>query len=126
MRTYLFFSFTAALVMAQAGARARPGPAGPISSPRPNVHAGSPVRPFRLPPRTGVETQMGVTLDQTLTMALANNKDIESSRIDRLESDYMLTGAQGTYDPQLNVTSYWEQQTTPIASALADRPREAC
>ena len=77
-----------------------------------------PVRPFRLPPRTGIETQMEISLDQTLAMALANNKDIESSRIDRLESDYMLTAAQGAYDPTLNVTSYWEQQITPIASSL--------
>jgi len=77
-----------------------------------------PVRPFRLPPRTGIETQMEISLDQTLAMALANNKDIESSRIDRQESDYVLTAAQGAYDPTLNVTSYWEQQITPIASSL--------
>jgi len=61
---------------------------------------------------------MEVSLDQVLTMALANNKDIEASRIDRLESEYTLTAAQGAYDPLLNVNSYWEQQITPIASAL--------
>jgi HAE1 family hydrophobic/amphiphilic exporter-1 len=61
---------------------------------------------------------MEISLDQTLAMALANNKDIESSRIDRQESDYVLTAAQGAYDPTLNVTSYWEQQITPIASSL--------
>jgi HAE1 family hydrophobic/amphiphilic exporter-1 len=87
-------------------------------SSRPNGTLVPPVRPFQLPPRTGIETQMEVSLDQTLAMALANNKDIESSRIDRLESDYMLTAAQGAYDPTLNVTSYWEQQITPIASSL--------
>jgi len=76
------------------------------------------VRPFILPPRTGVEGQMDISLDQALAMALANNKDIESARIDRLESDYSLTAAQGAYDPLLNVTSYWEQQTTPVASSL--------
>ncbi len=77
-----------------------------------------PVRPFRLPPRTGVETQMEITLDMVLRMALANNKDIESSRIDQLESAYNLTAAQGAYDPQLSVNSYWEQQINPIASSL--------
>ncbi len=51
-------------------------------------------------------------------MALANNKDIESARIDQLESDYSLTAALGAFDPQLSVTSYWEQQITPIASSL--------
>jgi outer membrane protein TolC len=87
-------------------------------SSRPNSTLVPPVRPFQLPPRTGIETQMEISLDQALTMALANNKDIESARIDRLESDYTLTAAQGAFDPQLNVTSYWEQQTIPIASSL--------
>jgi outer membrane protein TolC len=87
-------------------------------SSRPNATLVPPVRPFLLPPRTGIETQMEISLDQTLAMALANNKDIESARIDQLESDYSLTAAQGAFDPQLSVTSYWEQQITPIASAL--------
>lgn len=77
-----------------------------------------PVRPFYLPPRTGIQATMDLSLDQALAMALANNKDIELARIDRIESEYTLTAAQGVYDPQLSVTAYWEQQITPIASAL--------
>jgi HAE1 family hydrophobic/amphiphilic exporter-1 len=87
-------------------------------SSRPNATLVPPVRPFLLPPRAGIETQLEISLDQTLALALANNKDIEASRIDRLESDYTLTAAQGAFDPQLNVTSYWEEQITPVASAL--------
>lgn len=113
MRVYVFFACSFSLAMAQQA----PPPAQALSSPRPTTLV-PPVRPFRLPPRIGVETQMEVTLDQVLTMALANNKDIEASRIDRLESEYTLTGAQGVFDPQLNVNSYWEQQITPVASAL--------
>jgi len=94
-----------------------PLPQETFSSPRPTTLV-PPVRPFRLPPRTGVDTQMEISLDQALAMAVANNKDIEASRIDRLESDYNLTAASGAYDPQLNVTGYWEQQINPIASAL--------
>src|SRR5579859_4697454 len=77
-----------------------------------------PVRPFRLPPRSGIEGSKEVTLDQVLAMALANNKDIEASRIDKQESDYSLTAAQGVYDPQFSANTYWEQQTNPIASSL--------
>jgi outer membrane protein len=77
-----------------------------------------PVRPFRLPPRTGVETPMEITLDQALAMALANNKDIEASRIDREESEYNLTAALGAFDAVLTTTAYWEQQITPVASSL--------
>jgi outer membrane protein TolC len=113
MRVSVFFACTFSLAMAQQA----PPPVQELSSPRPSTLV-PPVRPFRLPPRTGVETQMEISLDQALAMALANNKDIESSRIDQLESEYTLTAAQGAYDPQLNVNSYWEQQILPIASTL--------
>jgi outer membrane protein len=121
MRVFLFFACTVPLVTVaqQAPAPQPPLPQATLSSPRPNdITLVPPVRPFRLPPRTGIETQMEISLDQTLALALANNKDIEFSRIDRLESEYTLTAAQGAYDPLLNVTSYWEQQITPVASAL--------
>lgn len=99
----------------------QPGPPQETVSPRRPAEAATlvpPVRPFRLPARVGVETQMEITLDQALSMALANNKDIESSRIDRLESEYTLTAAQGAFDPQLSVNSYWQQQINPVASSL--------
>ena len=118
MRVYVFLACTVSVALSQqASAQQAPPPAQALSSPRPSTLV-PPVRPFRLPPRTGVETQREITLEQALTMALANNKDIEASRIDQLESEYTLTAAQGAFDPQLNVNSYWEQQITPIASAL--------
>jgi outer membrane protein TolC len=119
MRAYLLVAGTLVLAYGQRSFAQQALPQATISSPRPNDSTlVPPVRPFRLPPRTGIETQMEVSLDQALAMALANNKDIEASRIDRLESDYTLTASQGAFDPQLNVTAYWEQQITPIASSL--------
>ncbi len=118
MRIYVFLACTLSLAtLSPAIAQQTPSGVQALSSPRPSTLV-PPVRPFHLPPRTGVETQREVTLDQVLAMALANNKDIESSRIDRLESEYTLSGALGAYDPLLNVNSYWEQQVTPVASAL--------
>jgi outer membrane protein TolC len=117
MRVYVLFACTFSLAMSQQASAQQTPPVQGLSSPRPSTLV-PPVRPFRLPPRTGVETQKEITLDQVLAMALANNKDIESSRIDQLESEYTLTAAQGAYDPILNVNSYWEQQITPIASSL--------
>jgi HAE1 family hydrophobic/amphiphilic exporter-1 len=113
----LLITFSIALAQQTPAPPVPPVPQATMSS-RPNSTLVPPVRPFRLPPRTGIETQMEISLDQTLAMALANNKDIESARIDKIESDYTLTAAQGAYDPQLAVTAYWEQQITPIASAL--------
>jgi outer membrane protein TolC len=117
MRAYVFLVCAFTLVGQETPAPSQALPPATMSSLRPSTLV-PPVRPFLLPPRTGVETQMEISLDQSLAMALANNKDIESSRIDRLESDYSLTAALGAYDPQLSVTSYWEQQITPIASSL--------
>ncbi len=118
MRAIISLALSLAFAVAQqAPAPSPPLPPATMSSPRPSTLV-PPVRPFLLPPRTGVATQMEISLDQTLAMALANNKDIESSRIDRLESDYTLTAALGAFDPQLSVSSYWEQQITPIASSL--------
>ena len=77
-----------------------------------------PVRPFRIPTRTGIEGQMELSLEQALSMALANNKDIESSRIDKEESDYNLEGALGAFDAHMDLNSYWEQQIQPIGSTL--------
>jgi outer membrane protein TolC len=118
MRAIISLACSLSLASAQqAPAPSPPLPPATMSSPRPSTLV-PPVRPFLLPPRTGVATQMEISLDQTLAMALGNNKDIESSRIDRLESDYTLTAALGAFDPQLSVTSYWEQQITPVASSL--------
>src|SRR5580700_7149320 len=104
MRIIISLACSLSLASAQqAPAPSPPLPPATMSSPRPSTLV-PPVRPFLLPPRTGVATQMEISLDQTLAMALGNNKDIESSRIDRLESDYTLTAALGAFDPQLSVT----------------------
>jgi len=88
MRAYVALACTVSLAMAQQA----PPPVQELSSPRPSTLV-PPVRPFRLPARTGVEVPMEITLQQALAMALANNKDIEFSRIDQLESEYTLTAA---------------------------------
>lgn len=77
-----------------------------------------PVRPFRLPSRIGVFGEARITLQQVLAMALANNKDIEASRIDREISGYTLTGARGLYDPTIGAISQFLKQVSPVASAL--------
>jgi outer membrane protein TolC len=77
-----------------------------------------PVRPFSLPPRIGVFTETPLTLQQTLALALANNKDIDSSRIDRDKAFYSVLAAHGSFDPTVGADSHWQKQITPVASAL--------
>ncbi len=77
-----------------------------------------PVRPFRLPARIGVFGDAQITLQQALAMALANNKDITASRIDREIAGYNLTGARGLYDPTVGAVSQFLKQENPVASSL--------
>jgi outer membrane protein TolC len=77
-----------------------------------------PVRPFRLPARIGVFAEAQITLQQALANALANNNDIDASRIDREISNYNLTGARGLYDPTIGAVSQFLKQVNPVASSL--------
>jgi HAE1 family hydrophobic/amphiphilic exporter-1 len=78
-----------------------------------------PVREFRLPARVGVFGEVRLSLEQALAMALANNNDIDASKIDREEADYALLGARGAFDPTVSAVSSWQRQVVPVASALA-------
>jgi outer membrane protein TolC len=77
-----------------------------------------PVRTFRLPPRIGVFAETQISLPQALALALANNTDIQASRIDRDEAEYNLIGAQGAFDPTVGATVGWQKQIVPVASSL--------
>ncbi|HEY6346304.1 MAG TPA: TolC family protein [Bryobacteraceae bacterium] len=81
-----------------------------------------PVRPFVLSPRIGVSSQAPLTLEQALAMALSNNKDIDSSRVDQAQAAYSVLAARGYFDPRAGANTYLQQATTPVASALAGSP----
>ncbi len=84
----------------------------------PNFSA--PVRPLPSAERIGVESanQLPLTLDQAIELALKNNNDIDSSRIDVKIAETNLTGAKGVYDPQLVSENSYESRTTPTASTI--------
>lgn len=77
-----------------------------------------PARPFVLPPRIGVTTDKELTLQDALAMALANNKDIDGSRIDRDKSLNNVLGAKGYFDPKVGGTLSFQKNVTPVASTL--------
>ena len=71
--------------------------------------------------RVGVDMnrQRPLGLREALSMALANNKDIEVARENVRIAEFDLRGAQGLYDPRLNFSSYYERIENPIASFLS-------
>jgi HAE1 family hydrophobic/amphiphilic exporter-1 len=84
----------------------------------PNFEA--PARPLPSAERVGVDiaNQLSLTLDQAIEMALQNNNDIDSSKIDVTIAEFGLKGARGVYDPLLNAEHYYESRTTPTASTI--------
>lgn len=89
-----------------------------IAQDQDNATLVPPVRLIRLPPRIGVIGEAQVALDQAIAMSLANNNDIDGSRIDREIANINLAGSFGVWDPLASATSAFLKQINPIASAL--------
>src|SRR5262245_20266622 len=77
-----------------------------------------PLRNFSIPQRIGVLTEAQVSLEQALSMALANNNDIDSSRMDREIAYFNFVSAKGVFDPLVGALSQFQKQVTPVATAL--------
>lgn len=94
----------------------------PVSSdPMPTQPVFSiPSRTMPDPTRVGViaGTDLTLSLERAIEMALDNNTSISVSRIDTQISDFTLRAARGVYDPLINSESYYESRTTPTASTI--------
>jgi outer membrane protein TolC len=77
-----------------------------------------PVRQFRIPARVGVFSEAQISLQQAIAMALANNNDIDASKIDRELADYTLTAARGVFDPVVGAAGQFQKQVVPVSSSL--------
>ncbi|HSP66720.1 MAG TPA: TolC family protein, partial [Bryobacteraceae bacterium] len=77
-----------------------------------------PPRPFVLAPRIGVSGDKELTLQDALAMALANNKDVDGSRIDREKAVNTVSGARGYFDPRVGGVTSFQKNVTPVASTL--------
>ena len=70
--------------------------------------------------RVGVEAAdaMPLSLNEAIRLALENNNDIRTSRIDVEKAEYNLTASRGAYDPKLFSEAYFARTSTPIASFI--------
>jgi outer membrane protein TolC len=73
---------------------------------------------IELPPRIGVTGGKELSLAEAIELALSNNKDIESSFIDREVARFSLQAARGAYDLKVSVQSPFVRSITPMASVL--------
>jgi len=112
-----------------------PSPAAPsvgdVSSPAPqdtqlNVPQVAPdfkasEGPFPTLERVGIDMnqQRQLSVREAISMALANNKDIEVARENVRGAEFDLKAARGVYDPHFLTNSYYEHTDTPAASFLS-------
>ena len=70
--------------------------------------------------RVGVESAdaLPLTLHEAIKLALENNNDIRTSRIDVEKAEHSLTARRGAYDPQIFSETYFERSSIPVPSFL--------
>ncbi len=68
--------------------------------------------------RVGVIGTTAITLAEVIQRVLANDRDIEVSRIAREEANYNIRSAQGYYDPRFGLNAYHLKSVTPISSLI--------
>jgi HAE1 family hydrophobic/amphiphilic exporter-1 len=66
-----------------------------------------------------MDQQRPLSVREALSMALANNKDIEVARENVKIAEFDLMGSRGAYDPRLSSQSYYERILTPSSSFLS-------
>jgi HAE1 family hydrophobic/amphiphilic exporter-1 len=71
-----------------------------------------------LKPRVGIGGAQPVRLNEVIERVLANNPDLQVSRIQREEAGYSIRAAQGVYDPVLGLRTYRTRAVTPVASVI--------
>ncbi|MCS6875150.1 MAG: TolC family protein [Pyrinomonadaceae bacterium] len=70
--------------------------------------------------RVGVNVinQLSLTLEDAIRLALQNNPEVDSSKINVRIAELNLRIAQSVYDPIIAVENYYESRTVPSASAI--------
>ncbi len=71
--------------------------------------------------RVGVDMtdQRPLTLNEAITLALENNKDIEVTRKNVKIAEYDLLAARGVYQPRFSGQTYYERSTVPNVSIFS-------
>lgn len=109
---------------APAATEAKRSTSVPVSLPRPSASVAddytAPKKALPSTVRVGVEASepLTLTLNEAIRLALQNNNDITTSRIDVEMSETDLTAARGAYDPRLTAESYFQHNKYPLTSFL--------
>ena len=81
-----------------------------------------PAKTMQVPQRIGILNSTSISLKDVIQRVLANDKDLEVSRILREEANYNVLSAQGFYDPRIGLLARRTHSTVPVASSLGGAP----
>jgi len=85
--------------------------------PSPTVQI-EPLREIEIKPRIGILGQTTISLPEVIQRVLANDRDLEISRIVLEEAGYNVSAANGAYDPVAGFRAYRTKSVFPIASLI--------
>lgn len=77
-----------------------------------------PLREVEIKPRAGILGQTMISLPEVIQRVLANDRDLEISRIVLEEAGYNVSAAAGAYDPVAGFRAYRTRSVFPIASLI--------
>jgi outer membrane protein TolC len=77
-----------------------------------------PLKKIDVKPRIGILGQTTIPVQEVIERVLANDRDLEISRIAREVAGYNVRAAQGYYDPVVGIRAYRTRAVTPIASII--------
>ncbi|HYH44087.1 MAG TPA: TolC family protein [Thermoanaerobaculia bacterium] len=84
------------------------------------ILAAAPSGVAQAPSQTRAERP--ITLTEAVALALANNEDILVERESLVAAEAAVSGAQGAYDPLLQLDGGWRQSSLPVNSAFSGAP----
>ena len=77
-----------------------------------------PAAPLQIAPRVGITSEVQLMLTDVIQAVLANNRDVEVSRLSIQKASSNVSAAKGYFDPVIAGTGYKLRQVTPQASSL--------
>jgi HAE1 family hydrophobic/amphiphilic exporter-1 len=77
-----------------------------------------PLQEVEIKPRTGILGETPISLPEVIQRVLANDRDLEISRIVLEEAGYNVSAAKGAYDPVAGFRAYRTKSVFPIASLI--------
>ena len=86
--------------------------------PSPESPSLPPAVPLQIAPRIGITSEVQLTLPDVIRAVLANNRDVEVSRLSLAKASSGVTSAKGYFDPVIGGTGYKLRQVSPQASSL--------